>query len=516
MATMGLTFGNTSTDLLAAVFAGSVGPYVLNQSSGKMGDLTKAEIDLIQSVVDKTGVRLFVVGSAAKGQRRGVGTDLPFAGFGSGKKGTRSDIDYATVNGKEDLADLASLPDVDPNFGVRGLDYINLKNSPAIEFVPNGKPIFHQQENRRMTLTDLGKVTGKPAATIKALMPLYHWMGRTFNPEWSRIPAREKLEQIIEVYAPVVESVLFGVVFGVTLALLGFLGFDLSTLHTVGLWGAFNGIFALSHRTFYVLENGEWKEKSLADVGKSTHLTLWAASLGVHLPLLGMMITPAAFTVPFFLSVIVSSVLSSGFHRFYNKWVARPFGLPALTAGGNREIASQNNLAALQNLSDYYSRLNKNTPPRILFVDQSGNLSSRVADQVRANLGKTNLPLEVGNISGFDLKAEGNKKIDFDMIVILNMGTQPPRVLSHWINQHKDSWSMAVQITLPESSSEEKTTLDVAEFSSTLVQVLSSSKSRTVVPSQSIKDIRALAGSIVDGFQNGRLNSFNDFFLENP
>jgi serine/threonine protein kinase len=176
-----------------------------------------------------------------------------------------------------------------------------------------------------------GAVGEKPAATIKALMPLYHWMGRAFNPDWSRIPANEKLEQIIEVYAPVVESVLFGVVFGGTLALLGFLGIDLSTLQTVGLWGAFNGIFALSHRTFYVLENGEWKEKSLADVGKSTHLTLWAASLGVHLPLLGMLLTPAAFSVPFFLAVFVSSALSSGFHRFYNKWVARPLGLPALT-----------------------------------------------------------------------------------------------------------------------------------------------------------------------------------------
>jgi hypothetical protein len=189
-----------------------------------------------------------------------------------------------------------------------------------------------------------GAVGEKPAATIKALMPLYHWMGRTFNPQWSRIPAREKLEQIIEVYAPVVESVLFGVVFGGTLALLGFLGFDLSTLQKVGLWGAFNGIFALSHRTFYVIENGEWKEKSLDDLkregkGKYNYLILSAASLGVHLPLLGMLLTPAAFSVPFFLAVFVSSALSSGFHRFYNKWVARPLGLPALTGLGLTLIA---------------------------------------------------------------------------------------------------------------------------------------------------------------------------------
>jgi len=54
------------------------------------GDLTFDEMQQIQAIVDAAGRPLDVVGSAASGTRRGVGTDLP---IGKGP-GTRSDIDY--------------------------------------------------------------------------------------------------------------------------------------------------------------------------------------------------------------------------------------------------------------------------------------------------------------------------------------------------------------------------------------------------------------------------------------
>lgn len=56
------------------------------------GDLTAAERAQIQCVVNDAGRPLDVVGSAARGTRRGVGTSLP---IGKGP-GTRSDIDYTT------------------------------------------------------------------------------------------------------------------------------------------------------------------------------------------------------------------------------------------------------------------------------------------------------------------------------------------------------------------------------------------------------------------------------------
>jgi len=53
-----------------------------------LGDLNNAEVKMIQNVVDEAGRPLEVVGSAATGTRRGVGTDIP---IGKGP-GTRSDI----------------------------------------------------------------------------------------------------------------------------------------------------------------------------------------------------------------------------------------------------------------------------------------------------------------------------------------------------------------------------------------------------------------------------------------
>ena len=63
-----------------------------NLASG-LGDLTRGEAKAIQGVVNQAGRPLDVVGSAASGTRRGVGTDLP---IGKGP-GTRSDIDYTTA-----------------------------------------------------------------------------------------------------------------------------------------------------------------------------------------------------------------------------------------------------------------------------------------------------------------------------------------------------------------------------------------------------------------------------------
>lgn len=60
-----------------------------NSKSAVMGDLTKNEIGQIQSEINKAGRPLEVVGSAAEGTRRNVGSNLPI-----GKEvGTRSDID---------------------------------------------------------------------------------------------------------------------------------------------------------------------------------------------------------------------------------------------------------------------------------------------------------------------------------------------------------------------------------------------------------------------------------------
>ena len=75
-------------------FGVGAGGYVVhNACAGALGDLTETEIVRIRSVVDRAGRPIDVVGSAARGERRGVGSDLP---IGEGP-GTRSDIDYTTA-----------------------------------------------------------------------------------------------------------------------------------------------------------------------------------------------------------------------------------------------------------------------------------------------------------------------------------------------------------------------------------------------------------------------------------
>jgi hypothetical protein len=104
-----------------------------------LGDLRPQEISQIQRAANELGSDIYVTGSAARGARRGVGSDLPLAGFGESKKGTKSDIDYAVKRGADDTADKLDLPDKDKSFGVRGVDFINLDKGPVIRFSP-GKP----------------------------------------------------------------------------------------------------------------------------------------------------------------------------------------------------------------------------------------------------------------------------------------------------------------------------------------------------------------------------------------
>lgn len=111
-------------------------------AAARLGDLSPTEIARIQAAADELGADIYVVGSAAKGTRRNVDTDLPLADFGGSKAGTKSDIDYVVANrsGLDDAADALDLPDNDPSFGVRGLDYITLDSSPAIRFSPGRTP----------------------------------------------------------------------------------------------------------------------------------------------------------------------------------------------------------------------------------------------------------------------------------------------------------------------------------------------------------------------------------------
>jgi len=115
------------------------------KKSQKLGDLREDEIQKIQKVSDESGEDIYVVGSAARGERREVGSDLPLGEFGDSKVGTRSDIDYAVRSGADDAMSNAGLPNMDKSFGVRGVDYINTDSGPAIRFSPGQEPEFLPQ-----------------------------------------------------------------------------------------------------------------------------------------------------------------------------------------------------------------------------------------------------------------------------------------------------------------------------------------------------------------------------------
>jgi hypothetical protein len=135
-----VAFGQNALGLGAKTAPGTATTAGALSSTAKLGDLTTAEAAKIQAAADKLGSDLYVVGSAAKGARRNVGSDLPLAEFGGSKLGTRSDIDYAVKNGLDDAASKLDLPDVDSSWGVRGVDYLSLNNSPAIRFSPGKAP----------------------------------------------------------------------------------------------------------------------------------------------------------------------------------------------------------------------------------------------------------------------------------------------------------------------------------------------------------------------------------------
>lgn len=112
-----------------------------------LGDLRPFEINAIQNAANIAKEDIWVTGSAAKGLRRNLDSDLPLGTFGQSKVGTRSDIDYAVRTSADDYVNGLNLglPDVDPGFGIRGLDYINLNSSPAIRFSPFKPPEFFPQ-----------------------------------------------------------------------------------------------------------------------------------------------------------------------------------------------------------------------------------------------------------------------------------------------------------------------------------------------------------------------------------
>lgn len=122
--------------------AGSAIGAKLTNSTAKsgLGDLTKAEVKQIQSVVDEAGRPLDVIGSAAKGSRRNPGSNLP---FGKGNK-KKSDIDFITnpqhlpsFSGKQ-----GKLPEIDPRTGIVPGSH-NPFQGPGIRFEPGVKPKFN-------------------------------------------------------------------------------------------------------------------------------------------------------------------------------------------------------------------------------------------------------------------------------------------------------------------------------------------------------------------------------------
>ncbi len=104
------------------------------KGADKLGDLTKTEIKQIQEVVNEAGRPIEIVGSAARGDRRNVGTDLP---IGKGE-GTRSDIDYVLQPSSASYFEgfELSLPGLDPKTGIiPGAGNPNI--GPVIRFEPN-------------------------------------------------------------------------------------------------------------------------------------------------------------------------------------------------------------------------------------------------------------------------------------------------------------------------------------------------------------------------------------------
>jgi len=143
----GKIFGEKAAELTVAVVAEGGAKVVSGlKGAGKsgLGDLTKAEVKNIQKVVDQAERPLEVVGSAASGTRRGVGTDLP---LGKGP-GTKSDIDYVTnpAHMPYFMDVQQKLPSLDPKTGINP-GVVNPYMGPGIRFEPGAKPTIIPREN---------------------------------------------------------------------------------------------------------------------------------------------------------------------------------------------------------------------------------------------------------------------------------------------------------------------------------------------------------------------------------
>ncbi|MBL8817438.1 MAG: hypothetical protein JNL58_15530 [Planctomyces sp.] len=131
---------------------------VLASPRPRLGDLRPAEIRVIQSRVNAAGRPLEVVGSAARGTRRGVGTNLH---IGKEKGVTRSDIDYAIPPSTSEFFDsVGPLPD--------RIEFAPTIHSPmegpSIRFAPHSRPIF---------IPKIGdEPLYGPAPVIESLVPL--------------------------------------------------------------------------------------------------------------------------------------------------------------------------------------------------------------------------------------------------------------------------------------------------------------------------------------------------------
>ncbi|MGO9919697.1 MAG: hypothetical protein ACLQIB_34015 [Isosphaeraceae bacterium] len=119
-------------------------PAATAPNNATLGDLTPQEVQEIQSVVDEAGRPLEVVGSAARGTRRGVGTDLP---VGKNVGTTRSDIDYLVSSGSAPYyrSIQGKLPSLDPKGGMVPGTH-NPYQGPGIRFEPHAPPTFIPQK----------------------------------------------------------------------------------------------------------------------------------------------------------------------------------------------------------------------------------------------------------------------------------------------------------------------------------------------------------------------------------
>ncbi|MBN8861713.1 MAG: RHS repeat-associated core domain-containing protein, partial [Sphingobacteriales bacterium] len=135
--------GKILGDVLQVAIGGEIVKGVSKSSTvSGLGDLTKAEIKTIQNVVNEAERPIEVVGSAANGARRGVGSDLP---IGKGA-GTKSDIDYIAPPSSIPNFNQSKLPSIDPKTGIVP-GYGNPFQGPVIRFEPGTKPIFIPKTN---------------------------------------------------------------------------------------------------------------------------------------------------------------------------------------------------------------------------------------------------------------------------------------------------------------------------------------------------------------------------------